>query len=391
MKKKLIRVTTADISLNGLLKGQLRFLNQYYDVVGVAADSGEMSVVAAREGIRTIAVPMHREISLAADMKCLWALYRLFRKEAPYIVHANTPKGSLLAMVAAWMARVPNRLYMVTGLRYQGARGVFRFVLKSMERTACLFATKVIPEGQGVIHTLQHDHITHKPLRVIWNGNINGIDTSYFSREALKIDREHMREGLGVQPDEFAFIFIGRMVKDKGLVELAHAMQQLSSVGKKVKLILVGNFEQSLDPLPQDIYDFLRGDARICYVGYQQDVRPYLLVADALVFPSYREGFPNVPLQAGAMDLPSIVTNINGCNEIIKDGLNGTIIMAALNDNGVCAHGADMERALFLAMKRYVEHPEEVKRMAKNARQMIKERYEQKDVWNALLKMYHDL
>lgn len=151
-KKKLIRVTTHDISLDSFLEGQLRFLSRYYGVVGVAKDTGVMERVRRREGIRCIDVPMEREISLTKDIRALGILYRLFRKEKPWAVHANTPKGSLLAMVAAWAARVPHRIYTVTGLRYQGARGLFRLILKTMERTTCLFATNVIPEGQGVLH-----------------------------------------------------------------------------------------------------------------------------------------------------------------------------------------------------------------------------------------------
>ncbi len=367
--KKLIRVTTADISLNGLLKGQLRFLNQYYEVVGVAADTGELHEVAEREGIRTIAIPMHREISLRADWQCLWRLVRLFREERPDIVHANTPKGSLLSMMAAKITRVPQRIYLVTGLRYQGARGLFRWLLKTMERITCRCATKVIPEGNGVKACLQNDHITRKPLTLIHNGNINGIDTAYFSPEQVTVEHG----------GTFSFIFIGRIVGDKGMNELAEAIRRLHEDGKQFRVILVGNFETELDPLQGDNETFLRTAEEVVFVGYQKDVRPYLAMADALVFPSYREGFPNVVLQAGSMGLASIVTNINGCNEIIKDGLNGRIIQPRNT------------QALYSTMRYFIEHPAEVRRMAGNARGIIRERFEQRDVWAALKKMYDDL
>jgi hypothetical protein len=164
IKKKLIRVTTSDSSLDSLLEGQLRFLNQYYEVVGLSANNGLLKHVAEREGIRTIDVPMHREISLKADLKNLWQLIKVLRKEKPFIVHANTPKGSLLSLIAAKLTRVPHRIYYVTGLRYQGASGLFRFLLMTMERISCFCATKVIPEGNGVKKTLYMDHITSKPL-----------------------------------------------------------------------------------------------------------------------------------------------------------------------------------------------------------------------------------
>ena len=138
-KQKLIRLTTISGSLNDLLKGQLRFLSDYYEVVGVASDkgTGRLKEVSEREGVRCIDIPMHREISLLNDVKSLWKLIRLFKREKPYIVHANTPKGSLLAMVAAWIVRVPHRIYTVTGLRFETATGSFRRLLILMEKITC--------------------------------------------------------------------------------------------------------------------------------------------------------------------------------------------------------------------------------------------------------------
>ena len=368
-RKKLIRITTADISLDGLLKGQLKYLNQYFEVIGVAKDTGVLKEVSEREGIRVVDAPLERPISLVKDIKGLWFLCRLFRKEKPWCVHANTPKGSLLAMIAAWIARVPHRVYTVTGLRYQGAHGMLRTILKTMERLSCLFATNVIPEGQGVLHALQEDNITKKPLHVIWNGNINGIDTEYFKSTESFSERKN---------DTFTFVFIGRIVRDKGIHELTECIRKLNC-----NLILVGSFEDG-DPVDEDDKKFLLTSEKVKFVGWQIDVRPYLEQADVLVFPSYREGFPNVPMQAGAMGLPCIVTNINGCNEIIKDGLNGKIIAAPLKEGTKM-----MEQSLLNTMQWFIDHREEAKRMGNNARPMIQERYEQRYVWTAL-KDYYD-
>lgn len=425
-KKKLIRVTTADISLNSLIRGQLRFLSQYYDVVGVAKDTGVLDEVAARERVRVVNAPLERPISLVKDVRALWFLYRLFRHEKPWCVHANTPKGSLLAMIAAWIAHVPHRIYTVTGLRYQATQGTLRMVLKTMERITCACATKVIPEGEGVKRTLQKDSITQKPLAVIHHGNINGKDTTYLSREetdkCLRLENEetklltadspfngraYMRRKLGYTPSDFVFILIARMVRDKGINELGEVMQRLlsdtSMFTKQPKLLIVGEQEtQSGGCIMANIQDFLYHSPMVLYAGHQQDVRPYLLAADALVFPSYREGFPNVPMEAGAMGLPCIVTNINGCNEIIIDGENGLIIPAPIDNNGhLIIYGKDeansedfaspMSKALYRAMCHLMMRPEDTQRMAANSRRMIQERYEQRDVWNALRKMYEQL
>lgn len=451
-KKKLIRLTTADISLEGLLEGQLRFLSQYYDVVGVASDTGVLNKVAERESIRVVNVPMRREISPLQDLRSLRDLYRLFCRERPWCVHANTPKGSLLAMMAAWAARVPHRVYTVTGLRYQGVHGLMRGLLKAMERVTCCCATNVIPEGNGVLHSLKTDHITRKPLRVLHFGNINGKDTRHLSRRQTVADyiqapydkvtdediddlRQSWRQKLGFSDDDFVFVFIGRMTNDKGMRELAQAMKHLTErqiveeterqkeqigdeterqkeqiveeterrlgeverqkgqigVGKEVmgsvRLLLVGQMEEG-DAIPDDVRQFFLHDEAVRYVGLKHDVRPLLLMADALVFPSYREGFPNVPMEAGAMGLASIVTDVNGSNEIIKDGLNGRIIPSPLDKKG---HLHDITLTLTEAMQWFVLHPAEVRRMADNAPRMIHERYEQRDVWQALLEYYDSL
>ena len=388
-KRKLIRVTTSDISLDSLIKGQLKFLSSEFEVIGVSNNTGVLAMVGEREGIRTIEIPMHREISLFSDIKCLWLLYKLFRKEKPDIVHANTPKGSMLSMIASKLAFVPHRLYTVTGLRYQGASGLFRILLMVMERISCYCATKVIPEGEGVKKTLLKDNITSKEMHIILNGNINGIDTEYFNPDLFNRDRtdnklytgnkKDIRCDLNLKEDDFVFIFIGRIVRDKGMNELAVCMKRFKAEKKNVKLLLVGRFESKLDPLDADNEEFLRSDPNIHFLGYQNDVRPFFVAADVLVFPSYREGFPNVVLQAGAMGIPAIVTNINGCNEIIKEDFNGKIFSSK-----------DVN-ALYEKMNWCLNNKNRVKDMASQSRKMIVDRYRQEEVWEATLQEYKKL
>jgi glycosyltransferase, group 1 family protein len=312
-------------------------------------------------------------------------------------------------MIAAWFACVPHRVYTVTGLRYQGAHGLLRMILKTMERLSCLFATNVIPEGQGVLQCLKRDNITKKSLQVIHYGNINGKDTEFFSRDnaiqtaSLKLADKHIflrnlsekearslvRSELGFSNNDFIFVFIGRLVNDKGLGELADALRKLEDEKLEIKLLLIGEIDGEDDALAKDKLNYLMQSKNIKYIGVQSDIRPYLMASDVLVFPSYREGFPNVPLEAGALGLPAIVTNINGSNEIIEDGVNGKIIQAPLDNKGVRVNDITIE--LYTMMKWFYYHPEEVKRMGENARPIICERYEQQNVWKALLKFYNDL
>lgn len=375
-KLKLLRLTTVDISLNSLLKGQLRYLSQYFEVVGVAADTGVLQQVSEREGVRVVDLPMHREISLWADCKSLWTLIKLFRRERPDIVHANTPKASLLGMVAAALCRVPNRIYTVTGLRFETTQGVLRFVLKTMERITCLCATKVIPEGDGVKSILLRERITRKPMQKILNGNINGVDLEWYDRTESVMQRAAEVRGGST---DFTFVFIGRIVRDKGVNELVEAFSRLANERSDVRLMLVGRFEDDLDPLPQHTKKQIESNERISFVGYQSDVRPYLVASDVLVLPSYREGFPNVVLQAGAMGLPVIVTDVNGSDEAICSGVNGVIVPKYSSE------------VLYRAMSDMVSDRDATANMAAVAREMVASRFDQKDVWAALANMYKEL
>lgn len=383
-RPKLIRLTTVAGSLGGMLKGQLRFLNKQYEVVGVASGEEILNEIATREGIRTIHVEMRREIALWQDLKSLFSLTWLFLCERPAIVHANTPKGSLLAMWAAWMARVPNRIYLVTGLRFETTTGKFRLLLKTMERLTCFFATKVIPEGEGVKATLLREKITRQPMSKILNGNINGIDLAFFKRTPeVELQATEIRHSLGANAETLVFGFAGRIVRDKGVNELVAAFSKLKKEvgGDSVRLLLLGDFEDALDPVSDETRaEISRPDSGIFAPGFKRDLRPYYAAMDAFVLPSYREGFPNVVIQAGAMSVPCIVSDINGCNEIIREGENGTIIPPR------------DEEALYAAMKHFYENRETlVPALAAHSRELIASRYEQGAVWDATLAMYRKL
>ena len=370
--KKIIRISTVPGSLVGLLKGQLRMLSAYYEVVAVSSPGASLRVVAEREGVRTIAVPMERRISLWKDLVSLVRLVLLFRKEQPDMVHSITPKAGLLAMLAGWIVRVPVRMHTFTGLVFPTATGMMQKLLIGMDRITCFCATHIIPEGEGVKRDLMNYRITSKPLHILANGNINGVDLTYFDRteEVLKQAEKYEDKG------SFTFCFIGRLVRDKGINELVSVFVRLQKKHPMTRLLLVGAFEKELDPVLPETEVLIKHHPAIRYVGFQPDVRPFVAASDALVFPSYREGFPNVVLQAGAMGLPSIVTDINGCNEIIIPEVNGVIVPSR------------DEEALYGAMERFLTDHETVCRMAANARRLIVSRYAQEDVWKALLEQY---
>ena len=377
MKNKLIRTATVAMSLNYLLKGQLSFLNEHYEVIAVSGEDEHLQEVHEREKVRTENVRIHRTISLLKDLKSLWELYLLFRKEKPHIVHSITPKAGLLSMVAAKMTGVPVRIHTFTGLIFPEKKGFLQQILILMDRLICFCATDIFPEGVGVKSDLIKYKITSKPLKIIANGNVNGIDTAYFSKDqVLFSEQETLKKELGICNDDFVFIFVGRLVGDKGINELISAFKAIASQNRKVKLVLVGPLESDLDPLHSHTLKEIKDNDAIISIGFKKDVRPYFAISDALVFPSYREGFPNVVLQAGAMGLPAIVTDINGSNEIIKEGINGLIIPAK------------DEVALKQAMHELMDNKCLYDKLKFNARDWITSRYEQKRVWELLLLEY---
>lgn len=375
MKKKVLRITTVPVSLDLLLKGQLKMLNEMYEVVAVSSPGKELEEVGKREGVRTVAVRMERRISPIQDLKSLFALVRLIRKEKPWMVHTLTPKAGLLGMLAAWMCRVPVRMHMFTGLVFPTSTGLKRKLLMTTDRLTCACATFINPEGKGVKNDLMRFGITRKELHIVGNGNINGIDMSYFDRtEEVMRKAEDIREKGCV-----TFCFVGRIVGDKGMNELAKAFKQLENDFPACRLLLVGDFEDRLDPvLPETKRMFLE-DSKIKFTGWQNDIRPFLAASDVFVFPSYREGFPNVVLQAGAMGLPCIVTDINGCNEIVCHRVNGLVIPS---------HN---ESALLEAMKFMLTDETARKEMAGKSRELIGCRYERSFLWNELRRVYRSL
>lgn len=377
---KLIRITTVPVSLKILLKGQHWFMCQNgFDVLGVSSSGNVLNEVAQNEKIAVDTVEMTRIISPLKDIKSLWKFYLLCRKEKPTIVHSHTPKAGIIGMLGAKLAGVPIRLHTVAGLPLMEATGLKRRLLILVEKLTYSSATKVYPNSQGLYDFVLANNLTkEKKLKVIANGSSNGIDTSFFDSKIISEERrENLKKQLGIHSADFIFVFVGRLVANKGINELVEAFSQFDN--KHVKLILVGQMEEDLDPLSNKTLDQINTNPNILSVGFQEDVRPYFTISDCLVFPSYREGFPNVVMQAGAMGLPCIVTDINGCNEIILEGKNGIIIPAKNVSN------------LKEAMHKIFTNNEWRLELKLNSRPMISERYEQKVIWEALLAEYKSL
>lgn len=375
MGKKIIRAVTIDQSLN-FIEPLLPSLKEFYDVQILSSPGKNLEEIGKQYGIKVHKVYMYRRFSPIQDLKSLCQLIKIFHEEKPYMVHSMTPKAGLLCMLASWITRVPRRVHTFTGLIWPTTSGLSRRILMVTDWLTCACATHIIPEGQGVLNDLQK-YITSKPMQVLGFGNVRGIDLKKFSRsdEVMAIS-ENLQE-----KDIFSFLFVGRIVRDKGINELIEAFSKLNRKYPATRLILVGEYEENLNPLNSDTINEINTNPAIEAVGakYGKNLLAYYATSDCFIFPSYREGFPNVVLEAGAMGLPCIVTDINGSREIIVDGKNGVIIPS----KDVMALYDSMEHMMLDKKRREY--------LASNARDMIAKRYEQSFVTKCLLDFYNEI
>lgn len=379
---KLIRITTVPQSLRSLLKGQLHYMTkQGFEVIGISSPGEILDEVAEQENIQTIGVVMTRTISPLKDISAVWKLYKIFRKEKPQIVHTHTPKAGTVGMLAAKLARVPHRLHTVAGMPLLVTKGKKRKLLDFVEKKTYSWATMVYPNSNGLKNIIQNNkYTTQNKLKVIGKGSSNGIDTEEFNPVLVtEKTKATLKKSLGIREKDFVFLFVGRLVTDKGVNELVAAFEQLFTSYKDIHLVLVGKFENHLDPLLLKTTISIEQHPQIHAVGYKTNVIDYFAFADVLTFPSYREGFPNVVMQAAAMQLNTIVSDINGCNEIITDAENGWIISVKNTDQ------------LKNKMEWCYLNRDKSKTMGIKSRNLMQEKYERKKIWKLIKDEYHSV
>jgi glycosyltransferase involved in cell wall biosynthesis len=379
-KIRLLRITTVPVSLHLLLDGQLSYVKgKGFEVLAVSSDGPEIDAI-TQQGIPHKVVFMSRKITPARDVVSLVQLIRVMRQFKPLVVHSHTPKAGLLGMLAAWYCKVPVRMHTVAGLPLMERKGFVRLLLTAAERLTYGCAQKIYPNSKGLADVIRSSIRTKTPLKIIGSGSTNGINVQRFTRdESLMAVAKRIRKEKGIGENDIVFSFIGRIVKDKGISELIRAFEitkQHAVPEQKMFLLIVGVFEQLLDPLSQDDISFLHTDPHVVLAGFQKDVRPWLLASDIFVFPSYREGFPNVVLQASCLEIPCIVSDINGCNEIIRHEDTGLIVPPK-------NHQALTDAMLTLTFDR-----KKRQNFAARARKFVAANFEQAFVWQELHKEY---
>jgi glycosyltransferase involved in cell wall biosynthesis len=379
---KLIRITTVPMALRHLLPGQMKYMKeQGFDVIMVSADGKERAEVVRNEGCEHHIIPMTRKITPLADLRSLWKLYRFFKKEKPDIVHSHTPKAGLLGMMAARMAGVKVRIHTVAGLRFMTAGGFTRTVLIRMEKFTAGCATHVWPNSQSLLDYIKNNRLAaQKKLQVIGYGSSNGINLQRYSTAVLEKEKiDEVKQQLQYREDITYLLCVGRIVKDKGIDELLTAFEHVYSDKKQLRLVLLGSFEDELDPVSENARRILKEHPGIIHINWSDRVEYFMHLATLLIHPSYREGFPNVLLQAGAMNCPILCSRIEGNVDIVDDGQTGLI--AEVKD------AASLETKLRYAL----EHPAQLKVFSAHLRDKIEKRFDQRFVHESLKNKYLEL
>ncbi|OHD96494.1 MAG: hypothetical protein A3E21_00865 [Sulfurimonas sp. RIFCSPHIGHO2_12_FULL_36_9] len=372
--KKLVIVVTVPVVLETWLKGQAKFLSNYYEVEIVTSSSDTIKNIEQFENVSIKVVDFNRKINFFKDLKVLIQLFLYFIKIRPSIVYTLTPKAGLLGMIASFMAMVPNRIHSVVGLPHLEARGKRRKILMFTEKLTYLFCTNLYSNSLNLVNEIKK--LTKKQVKIIGNGSVNGVDIDYFNNTFTEEEKQQLRLENKILENDFVLTFVGRIVKDKGIDELISVFIQLKKKYIHIKLLLIGDYENELDYISKNSQKIMESEKDIIYIKFQEDIRNFLAISNLFVLPSYREGLPNVLIEAGSYGVPLVATNINGCNEIIRHAENGALV------------NKKDEVSLYNEIEKFIVDKEYYNRIKKNVRKSIIDRYSQKYFYSELRKEF---
>jgi len=375
----LVHIATVPEFFHSFFQGQLEFLVKRGFDIGLICSPGGISEGLKAWPVHYYPVPIQRRISPCADIISLWRIVRILRSIRPNIVHVHTSKAGLLGMIGAWIIGVRVRIFTIHGFRWVTKRGISRWLIKVSNRITCLLADRVFCVSKSNLEIGIQDRICSvEKASVICKGSINGVDATGRFNPQNKPNRGAVRKTLGIPEDAFAFGFVGRIVRDKGICELADAWRSIRKDCLDAHLIMIGE-KESGDPVPQASLAVLEYDERVHFTGFCREVAPYYEAMDAFVLPSYREGFPVTPLEASAMGLPVIATGIRGCLDAVVHGKTGVLIPPR--------RSYELEQAMraFLNDRRMPE------RLSEGGRKFVMENFQPKPIWKELANEYREL
>lgn len=357
--------------------GQFKyFKNKGYHMNVACSRSEYLKPYAKEQGFEYLETPVNRSISIKEDIQSIFAIRRFIKQKNIDVVVGHTPKGGLLAMIAGKICRVPKRIYFRHGLVYETSHGLKRFILKSVDRFASLCATKIVCVSPSVLNRSIEDRLAPARKQVILkDGTCNGVDTvAQFNPDLIDEKKiTELKAKYGIKPTDFVIGYSGRLVKDKGIIELVQAFDKLNKA-ENCRLLLVGMFEER-DALPEGIKSRILNDDRIIYTGFVNGGMEYFYsLMDIYILPSYREGFPTGVLEAQAMRLPVITTRVTGCCDSIIDGITGLFAENSADDI------ADKIDEIRLDKKIDGRH----------GREWVKEKFDSRIIWQEIEKLYQN-
>lgn len=361
------------------VQGQLAYLrSQGFHPVVVCSPGQQAEEVAREEGADYRPVPMERNPRPIADLCSLVTLIRLFREIRPDVVNAGTPKAGLLASLAAYLTRVPVRIYTLHGFRHESSSGLQRHLLVFLERLACSVVHRVVAVSPSVLEMGESLSIIPRGKGLILASGSSGVDVAGFrARNPSPSDRAATRAALGIPDDAVVIGFVGRLVKRKGIGELLQAWSALRKDHPELFLLIVGGLDDA-QPLPRELLAAIARDERIIAAGHSDDVARMMGSMDVFALPAHWEGFGNVLVEAAALGLPVVSTTGTGTRDAVRHGHNGTLVpvhdVAALTD----------------ALRSYIVDPK-LRALHGSRGPEWAERFDKRHVWRALVSLYREL
>lgn len=318
-KRKVFQLITVSKSVY-LLKGQIEYLRKNDINMHLISSEGKELEQYPNDIIHKI--EMNREISILKDIKSLLKLICLFIKERPYIVNAGTPKAGLLGMIASYITRRPHRVYTVRGLRLETVSGIKYKILFLMEKIAMFCATDIIAISESLkTRVIELNLNNDKNIIVFGNGSSNGLNLKEYSKNNNKIENDILKKLNG----QFVIGYLGRIVKDKGIEDLVKAFKIIEEKYSNVKLLVIGSIEDG-DPISKNDLTFILENKNVVYKNHVDNPVNYYNNMDVFIFPTYREGFGNVSIEAQALGIPTITYNVTGAKDTVINNETGFIV-----------------------------------------------------------------
>lgn len=364
-----------------LIRGQLAYLKANgFDPVLMSSPGKELEQIGAQEGYPVFGIAMTREISPKRDLRSFFEIWRLLRKLSPVICNTGTPKAGLLVGLAAWLTRVPCRVYTLRGLRLETTKGIKRGILTIAERVACFSAHRVICVSGSLRERAIHLGIVERRKTVLLgSGSSNGVNVNRFAPTPEKAAlAAALRRDLGIRPNQMVIGFAGRLTCDKGLPELVAAFHVIRKTSPEVVLLLVGDFEAG-DPVPASIRNAINSDPAIHHIEFAPQPELYYIAMNVFVLPTHREGFPNAVLEAQATQLPVITTVATGAVDSIDDGKTGLLI--PIGDANQLAD----------AISSLLSDPARMQLMGQLGRERVLRKFRNESAWEALATLYRTM